>query len=64
MAIDLSTARPKWRLDGPALSGHVLYSVVNHANANRYRLVRQLVSNIIMERYGFHIIISIQARDA
>ena len=33
---DLSTARPKWRLDGPALSGHVLYSLVNHAYANRY----------------------------
>jgi len=23
--IDLSTARPKWRIDGPALSGHLLY---------------------------------------
>jgi len=34
--IDLSTARPKWRLDGPALSGHLLYSLVNHAYANRY----------------------------
>ena len=29
--INLSTARPKWRLDGPALSGHLLYSLVNHA---------------------------------
>jgi len=27
---------PKWRLDGPALSGHLLYSLVNHAYANRY----------------------------
>ena len=26
--IDLSTARPKWRLGGPALSGHLLYSLV------------------------------------
>jgi len=34
--IDLSTARPKWRLDGPALSGHLLYSLVNHAYAKRY----------------------------
>jgi len=34
--IDLSTARPKWRLDGPALSGHLLYSLVNHGNANLY----------------------------
>jgi len=60
--IDLSTARPKWRLDGPALSGHLLYSLVNHAYANRYH--HHLVRNIIMERYGFHIIISIQASDA
>jgi len=36
VSIDLSTARPKWRLDGPALSGHLLYSLVNHAYANRY----------------------------
>ena len=36
VVIDLSTARPKWRLDGPALSGHLLYSLVNHAHANRY----------------------------
>jgi len=36
MTIDLSTARPKWRLDGPALSGHLLYSLVIHAYANRY----------------------------
>ena len=64
--IDLSTARPKWLLDGLALSDHLLYSLVNHAYANRYthHLVRKLVSNIIMERYGFHIIISIQASDA
>jgi len=34
--IDLSTARPKWRLDGPALLGHLLYSLVNHSYANRY----------------------------
>jgi len=34
--IYLSTARQKWRLDGPALSGHLLYSLVNHAYANRY----------------------------
>ena len=34
--IDLSTALPKWRLDGPALLGHLLYSLVNHAYANRY----------------------------
>ena len=33
---NLSTARPKWRLDGPALSGHLLHSLVNHAYANRY----------------------------
>ena len=33
---DLSTARPKWRLDGPVLSGHLLYSLVNHAYANCY----------------------------
>jgi len=26
--IDLTTAHPKWRLDGPALSGHLLYSLV------------------------------------
>jgi len=65
-AIGLSTDRPKRRLDAPALSGHLLYSLVNHAYANRYQhhLVRQLVSNIIMERYGFHIIISIRANDA
>ena len=34
--IDLSTARPKWRLDRQALSGQLLYSLVNHAFANRY----------------------------
>ena len=34
--IDLSTARPKWRLDGPALLGHLLYSLVIYAYANRY----------------------------
>jgi len=34
--IDLSTARPKWRLDGPALSGHLLYLLVNHACTNPY----------------------------
>jgi len=33
---DLSTARPKWRLDGPDLSGNLLYLLVNHAYANRY----------------------------
>jgi len=33
---DLSTARPKWRLDGPSLSGHLLYPLVKHAYANRY----------------------------
>jgi len=33
---DLSTARPKWRLDRTALSGHLLYLFVNHACANRY----------------------------
>ena len=65
-AVDPSTARPKWRLDGPALSGHLLYSLVNHAYENRYHhyLVQYLVSNIIMERYSFHIIISFQASDA
>ena len=31
--IELSTARPKWRLDGPALLGNLLYSLVNHAYA-------------------------------
>ena len=36
LATDLSTARPKWRLDGPDLSDHLLYSLVNHAYANRY----------------------------
>ena len=35
-SIDLSTARPKWPHDGPALSGHLLYSLVNHTYANRY----------------------------
>ena len=35
-ALDLSTARPKWRLDAQDLSGHLLYSLVNHAYANRY----------------------------
>jgi len=34
--IDLSTARPKWRLDEPGLSGHSLYSLVNPAYANIY----------------------------
>jgi len=40
--IDLSTDRPKWRLDEPALSGLLLYSLVNHAYANRchHHLVR------------------------
>jgi len=33
---DLSTVRPKWRLDGPALACHLLYSLVNHAYANCY----------------------------
>ena len=39
--IDLSTARPKWRLDGPGLSGHLLYSLVNpgYANSYHHRLV-------------------------
>ena len=36
VSIDLSTARPKWRFDGPALSGHLLYSLVNHAYGIRY----------------------------
>jgi len=36
VSIDLSTARPKWRLDGPALSDHLLYAPVNHAFAKRY----------------------------
>jgi len=35
-AIDLSTARPKWRIDGPVLSGHLLYSLVNYAYANPF----------------------------
>jgi len=26
----------KWRIDGPALWGHLLYLLVNHAYANRY----------------------------
>jgi len=39
-AIDLSTACTKWRFDGPALSGHLLYSLVNHAYANHHHLVR------------------------
>jgi len=41
-SVNLSTARPKWRFDGPALSGRLLYSLVNHAYANRYhhQLVR------------------------
>jgi len=34
--IDLSTARPKRRHDGPALSGHLLCSIVKHAYAKRY----------------------------
>jgi len=39
---NLSTTRPEWRLDGPALSGHLLYSLVSHAYANpfHHRLVR------------------------
>jgi len=60
--------RPKCRRDVLALSDHVrvLYSLVNHAYANRFHrhLVYKLVSNIIMERYDFHIIIRIQASDA
>jgi len=32
--IDLSTARPKLRLDGPALLDHLLYPLINHAYAN------------------------------
>jgi len=52
IAINLSTARPKWRLDGPALSGHLLYSLVHHAYANRYH--HHLVSDIIiMEDLAF-----------
>jgi len=35
--IDLSTATQKWRLDGPTLSGHLLYSLVNHAYLNLYQ---------------------------
>ena len=35
-SIDLSTARPKWRPDGPAMSGHLLYSLVNPTYANSY----------------------------
>ena len=64
--IDLSTARPQWRHDGPALLGHLLYPLVNHAYANRYyhHLFRYLVSTIIRGRYSFRIIISIQASDA
>jgi len=62
----LSTACPKWRLDRQALSSHLLYPLVNHAYANRYyhHIVRELVINITIGRYGFHIIISIQASDA
>jgi len=44
---DISTVRPKWRLDGPSVSGHPLYSLVNDAYANRYH--HHLVSNIIIE---------------
>ena len=49
--IDISTARPKWRLDGSALSGHLLHSLANHAYANRYHhhLVKCLVRDIIMD---------------
>jgi len=35
-SMDLSTARPKWRHDGQALSGHLLFSTLSHAYANRY----------------------------
>jgi len=35
-SLDLSIAHPKWRLDGPALTGHLVYSLVNHAYANLY----------------------------
>jgi len=61
VGIDLSTARPKWRHDGPALLGYLLYSLVNpaYANTDHYLLVRY-VSDILMEQYCFHIIISIQ----
>jgi len=35
-AIDLWTAHPKWRLGGPALLGHLLYSLAIYAYTNRY----------------------------
>jgi len=40
--MDLLIARPKWRFDGPAFSGFLFYSRVNHAYANSYhhQLVR------------------------
>ena len=62
-SIDISTARPIWRHDGPALSGYLLYSVVNpvYANSYHHHLIRLMVCNILMGKYGFHIIISIKS---
>jgi len=59
--IDLSTARP----NGPALSDYLLYALVNSAYAKSFHhfLVRKLVSNVLKEQYGFHIIISVQSND-
>jgi len=55
--VDISTTRPKRRLDGPALSGYLLYSFANPAYANSYHhhLVRVLVCNILIKRYDVHI---------
>ena len=53
---DLSTARSKWYIDGPVFSGYLLFSLVNPAYANSYRLVRVLVSNVYFNRaICFHI---------
>jgi len=46
-----STARPKWWLDGPALSDYLLYSLVSHVYAN---IATTVTSSLIIGQLYFY----------
>ena len=50
MASDLLRARTKWRIDGPALSDFIFYSLVNPAYA------MQIIANTITESDNWSVI--------
>jgi len=56
---DLSTARPKWRLDGPGLSDRSLYLPASPAFAKIYQhyIVWLVIIIILMKQHVFNIII-------